>query len=87
LTIKEFLDLALDVLFSHPTFATKQACCVFLYDETKSVYKMTAMKKFPDELLETCKEIKAGWCICGLAASRKELVYKDCVDSEHLRSV
>ncbi|MBF0539109.1 MAG: diguanylate cyclase, partial [Nitrospirae bacterium] len=81
--IKEFLNLTLDTLFSLPWFAAKSVGCVFLYDETAGVLRMAARKNFPAQLVEPCKEIQVGKCLCGLAASRKELVYKNCVDSEH----
>ncbi len=83
LTIKEFLDLVLDVLFSFPCFAIKPVGCIFLCDDTASVLKMVAIKNFPTALLEPCKEIQTGRCICGLAASKRKLIYKDRIDSEH----
>ncbi|MBF0538968.1 MAG: EAL domain-containing protein [Nitrospirae bacterium] len=83
LNIKEFLDLALDILFSLSWFAVRSIGCIFLYDETEGVLKMAARKNFPRELLEPCKEVQVGRCLCGLAASRKEMVYKACIDSEH----
>ncbi|MBF0592981.1 MAG: EAL domain-containing protein [Nitrospirae bacterium] len=83
LDIKEFLDLALDILFSLTWFAARSVGCIFLYDEATGVLKMAARRNFPKELLEPCKEVQVGRCLCGLAVSRKELVYKDRIDSEH----
>lgn len=83
LDIKDFLNLALEILFSLHWFAAKSVGCIFLYDETAGVLKMTARKNFPIQLLKPCNEVQIGRCLCGLAASTKELVYKDCVDNEH----
>ncbi|MBF0539659.1 MAG: MCP four helix bundle domain-containing protein, partial [Nitrospirae bacterium] len=81
--IKEFLNLTLDMLFSLPWFAAKSVGCIFLYDEAAGVLRMAARKNFPAQLVEPCKEVQVGKCLCGLAASRKELIYKDRIDSEH----
>ncbi|MBF0316884.1 MAG: GGDEF domain-containing protein [Nitrospirae bacterium] len=83
LTIKEFLDLALDILFSLPWFIARSVGCIFLYNEEAGVLKLTARKNFPAQLLKPCNEVQIGRCLCGLAALRKEIVYKNCVDGEH----
>ncbi len=74
----------LDVLFSFPSFAIKPIGCIFLYDDTTSILKMVAIKNFPTALLEPCKEIQTGKCLCGLAVLKKRLIYKDRFDSEHV---
>ncbi|MCI4624947.1 MAG: EAL domain-containing protein [Candidatus Magnetoovum sp. WYHC-5] len=81
--IKEFLDIALDNIFSLVWFTAGSVGCIFLYDEKTGTLRMTARKNFPKELLEPCKEVQVGKCLCGLAASRKELIYKDCIDKDH----
>ncbi|MBV6342699.1 ATP-binding protein [Candidatus Magnetobacterium casense] len=83
ISIKEFLDLALDILLSLPWLAARSIGCIFLYDETTRVLKMQASRNLNIAISESCKEVQAGRCLCGLAVSRRELIYKNHIDGEH----
>jgi sigma-B regulation protein RsbU (phosphoserine phosphatase) len=44
---------------------------------------MKAEVQLPDSLLTSCARVLFGQCLCGQAASSREIVFADCVDDRH----
>ncbi len=83
LELREYLELALDLLFSVPWLSAKSIGCIFLFDPHTNTLKMTVRRNFPQQLLQPCKEVPLGKCLCGLAASSGEMVFADKIDERH----
>ncbi|MCI4627026.1 MAG: GGDEF domain-containing protein [Candidatus Magnetoovum sp. WYHC-5] len=83
LLLKEYLELALDLLLSLPWLSVNSVGCIFLYDKESHKLVLTVRRNFPKQLLNPCKEVQIGECLCGLAASTRELVYANSIDERH----
>ena len=84
LSLAETLDRVLDIVLEIEWLALDKKGSIFLADEKKSQLKMVAERNFGESLLKLCSTVEYGRCLCGLAAERREMVFKGCVDSDHV---
>ncbi len=73
----------LDVLFSIPWLTIESKGSVFVVEEKSDILVMKAQHGLPDEIKPMCEKVPFGKCICGLAASKGELVFVDSIDDRH----
>ncbi|MGR8929445.1 MAG: diguanylate cyclase domain-containing protein [Gammaproteobacteria bacterium] len=83
LSLKEVLSRSLDAVLSIPVFSLLNQGSIFLVSDEKNMLKMVAHRNLPDSLLQSCENIAIGHCLCGQAALRRELIFKDRLDHEH----
>ncbi len=77
-----FLAKALNIILSIKWLALEEKGSIFLSDGTDTLI-MKAQKNLHPALLEKCAKVKFGYCLCGLAASTKEIVFKSHLDHDH----
>ncbi|MBF0486525.1 MAG: GAF domain-containing protein [Nitrospirae bacterium] len=79
--IEVHLQRKLEVVLEH---LSQSKGCIFLYNEALKVLQIAAHRGFSDEQLAKCSVVPIGQCLCGLAASTKEVVFcSDCNKGSH----
>ncbi|MBF0317062.1 MAG: GAF domain-containing protein [Nitrospirae bacterium] len=81
-SLDDILREILTVVVSIPWISLESRACIFLVDDNKKVLRMYSSYNFDDEHLRICKEISFGQCLCGRAASQKEIVFSGGLHTE-----
>ena len=81
-TLKENMQHALDVIFSEPTFSFLKKGSVFVADDDETL-TMQVQHRLDASLQTACARLAFGQCLCGRAASSREIVFADHVDERH----
>ena len=77
--LEEFLEGTLDLLISNPWFSSELGGCIFLIEEEKpSLLVMKAHHGLPDRMIQLCRQVPFGHCLCGEAALTKKIRFSDC---------
>ncbi len=66
--LTNLLDLILKRILSVTSFSFKDKGCIFLMDEDEGHLRMAAGDKLDPEVLQRCREVARGHCVCGSAA-------------------
>ncbi|KWT82792.1 ATP-binding protein [Candidatus Magnetominusculus xianensis] len=83
-SLEVHLQRKLDVLLAHTQSSLVPRGCIFLYDEKLNVLQLAVQRGLSDAHIAACAVVPSGKCLCGLAASTKEIVFSsDCRDSRH----
>ncbi|MEO5361650.1 MAG: ATP-binding protein [Nitrospirota bacterium] len=83
-SLEVHLQRKLDVLLAHIQSSLEPRGCIFLYDEKLNVLQLAVQHGFSDAHIAACTVVPSGECLCGLAASTKEIVFSsNCRDSRH----
>lgn len=83
IALEEQLQRALDIAFSVSWLSLESKGSVFLVGEEPGVLTMAAQQGLAAPLLSTCARVPFGRCMCGRAASLREVQHAACVDSRH----
>jgi PAS domain S-box-containing protein len=86
LTMQEFLKKALDMILSSISWlGILPNGGIFLADQTEQVetLKLVTMHHLPPELQTLCAQVSFGKCMCGQAASTRDVQYSNCIDDRH----
>ncbi|MBF0380290.1 MAG: DUF3365 domain-containing protein [Magnetococcales bacterium] len=81
--LNQLLESVLKTIFSIPWLAILSKGSIFLVDKKSDELHMVAQHGLATELLSKCKSISFGYCLCGRAATSKEIVFKSSIDNEH----
>ncbi|MBF0538247.1 MAG: GAF domain-containing protein [Nitrospirae bacterium] len=81
-SLDDMLKDILSVIVSIPWISLESRACVFLVDDDNKVLRMRSSYNFSDEHLKSCNEISFGQCLCGTAASSKEIVFSSGLHTE-----
>lgn len=81
--LKEQLRLILQHVFSVSWLSLQSKGAVFLVGDDPGVLVMTAQCGLAAPLLSMCERVPFGHCLCGRAASLKEVQYAPCIDERH----
>jgi PAS domain S-box-containing protein len=81
--IEEQFQRTLDILFSIPWIALESKGAIYLLDQNSQVMLMKGQRGLPEELLNSCKEVALGHCLCGRAGATGEIVFANGLDSRH----
>jgi PAS domain S-box-containing protein len=85
LSLEEQLGRVLDLLLDLPWIALEQRGCIFLADESNESLRMVAHRAMADSMVQQCARVPFGSCLCGRVAQTGELLFTNCVDSNHER--
>jgi PAS domain S-box-containing protein len=83
LSLPEILRRSLDAILALPWLALESKGSISLVRGDAGTLELMAARGLPESLLHECARIPFGRCICGRAASMREIVYADCVDERH----
>ncbi len=81
--LKETLEFALDKILKFNWLEVQAKAGIMLWNEQTKQLEMFVHRGVGASLLNLCNRVALGRCLCGRAAERKALVFKDCVDEEH----
>jgi two-component system, sensor histidine kinase and response regulator len=77
------MDEALGLLLTVPWLSHKGTGAIFLKENESNELYLAAQRGLSDVLLEKCKQVPIGHCLCGLAAQTKKIIFSDHVDERH----
>ncbi|MEO5332627.1 MAG: GAF domain-containing sensor histidine kinase [Magnetococcus sp. YQC-5] len=81
--LRDQLRQALNKLFTIPWLAIEAKGAIFLADREQTRLTMAVQEGLDDALLVSCQTILFGRCLCGRAASQKEILFSNHLDSRH----
>lgn len=82
-TLVEQCERILDLIISIPHFSLQSKGAIYFVEDDDGVLYLKAQRGFSEQEIMPCRKIPLGTCLCGQAASQKELVYADRVDHRH----
>ncbi|MBF0613769.1 MAG: response regulator [Magnetococcales bacterium] len=83
LSLKEQLAKALEIILDVPWLAVQARGAIFLADPRTRRLTLIVQKGLSQGLLSHCSVVEPGFCLCGRAAQRGELVFADRVGDDH----
>ncbi len=83
LTLQEVLERIMDILMTIPWLPFTKKGAIFLKNGSGNELKMVAVRDLPDFVVNRCRSIKLGECLCGIAALNKDIVFVNHVDEKH----
>ena len=82
-SLDEQFERILVSLFSIPWLALQAKGAIFVLDDNLNELVIRCQQGLPQELVIRCGRLPLGRCLCGRAASTRELLFADCVDARH----
>ena len=80
---EDLLTRSLEVILQVPFIGHQQMAAAFLTDVRTGNLIMRAQIGMAKPLLEICKVVPCGTCLCGRAAQSGEILFSNCVDHRH----
>ncbi|MGN7611871.1 EAL domain-containing protein [Magnetococcales bacterium HHB-1] len=77
------MEKLLDIIFSVPWFSLHPKGAIFLLDEDSGALVLQAHRGFGRELLQSCRQVPLGYCLCGRAAQNGETLFVSHLDEQH----
>lgn len=81
--LKNQLQLILNLIISIPWLEVEKKGSIFLVEDDPGVLVMKAYSGLAPQLLEMCKQVPFGRCLCGRAALSGQVKFADRVDDRH----
>ena len=81
--LDDYLQKTLLQLTSVKWLSLQSKGAVFLMDEESGTLIMKAQYGFPLPLLERCRQVPLGRCLCGKAAAERKVQFASCLDDRH----
>ena len=83
IALEELLDRTLDLILSISWLAVESKGSIFLAGDEPGLLVMKSQRGLPKAIQRKCARVPFDRCLCGKAASAKELKFADRVDGEH----
>ena len=80
---KAQLDRVLSHLLALPWLASQPRGSIFVYDEIANQLQLKSHQGIAPQILEQCAVLDLGVCLCGLAASSKQIIFAEDNDEKH----
>jgi PAS domain S-box-containing protein/putative nucleotidyltransferase with HDIG domain len=81
--LEELLQRTLDLLNTIDWIALESKGSIFLVEDQPEVLVMKVQKGMASPILEACRRTPIGRCLCGLAASTRQIQFADGLDERH----
>lgn len=81
--LDETLGSCLDILLSVNWLPILPKIAIFLVKDEPDVLHMVAERNTDVQIKIMCKQVKFGYCLCGRAALKKDILHVGCVDHRH----
>lgn len=81
--LEDLLDRTLDLILSIPWLAIESKGSIFTVEDKPDILVMKSQRGLPPANQERCARISFDRCLCGKAASTKQIVFADQVDKRH----
>ncbi|MEO5377464.1 MAG: response regulator [Magnetococcus sp. DMHC-6] len=83
-SLEELMEKALQLILSNDWLTLLAKGSLFLIDSQEPhVLKMVTHIGLDNHLLKACARIPFGTCLCGIAAQKQEMVFKNALDDQH----
>ena len=83
ISLEEQLGRIMDAILSLPFLSLQSKGAIFLVEDKPQILVMKAQQGLPESVQTASAKIPFGKCLCGLAASKREIVFADCMDNRH----
>ena len=83
LSLRQQLDVALQIILSVSWLSIKYKGSIFLADETSQTLTLVAQVGLADALLIQCAKLPFGYCLCGRAAQTQALQFSNTLNHDH----
>ena len=83
ISLEEQLGRIMDAILSLPFLSLQSKGAIFLVEDKPQILVMKAQQGLPESVQSASAKIPFGKCLCGLAASKREIVFADCMDNRH----
>ncbi|MEO5370219.1 MAG: diguanylate cyclase [Magnetococcus sp. DMHC-1] len=82
LTLHRKLEVALEIILTVPWVAVQYKGSIFLTTDSDEL-EMVVHKGLNNFLLNACRRIPFGFCMCGKAALSRQIEFSSCLDARH----
>ncbi|MBF0110398.1 MAG: PAS domain S-box protein [Magnetococcales bacterium] len=82
LPLKRKLEVAMDIIHTVPRLALQAKGSIMLVTEEGDL-ELIVERNLSAPLLEKCRRVPIGHCLCGRAAESRELIFADAIDARH----
>ncbi|MBW1706981.1 MAG: GAF domain-containing protein [Deltaproteobacteria bacterium] len=83
ISLDEVLHRAIELILSFPWLIFESKAAIFLEEDDPEVLVLKAQNNFSETQQKTCGKVPFGKCICGRAASTREMQFADHIDVRH----
>ncbi len=83
ISLKEQLDKILFLIATTPRLSIQSKCSIYIVEDDPNTLVIGSQRGYSKEILETCSTVPFGRCLCGKAASKREIVFSDSIDHHH----
>ncbi len=83
MSMEKQLGVALDILLKLPWIAVEKRGVVFLYNAGNQTLEMVTHRNIHPILIEKCKSVPLGHCLCGRSAAAKSMLFFPHIDHHH----
>lgn len=83
LPLEKQLTVALDIILTIPWLAVEYKGSIHLFNPHNQRLELVAHRNLAPHLLTACAALRLGECLCGQAALKREIVFKNQLDVEH----
>ncbi|MBF0421828.1 MAG: diguanylate cyclase [Magnetococcales bacterium] len=77
------LEIALQIILTVPFLRVQKKGAIFLVDDHTGCLNMVAWHGLHPDIIQSCREVAPGHCLCGRALEGKTLLYSSRVDEHH----
>jgi len=85
LSLEEILEQAFDLIVNTPYLQLQSKGGIFLVEDDAEVLVMKVHRALPEQVKVMCSQVPFGTCLCGMAASTRQVQFAECVDDRHER--
>ncbi|RJQ17703.1 MAG: PAS domain S-box protein [Nitrospiraceae bacterium] len=82
-SFEEQLGRMLDIVLSIPFLPLLSKGCIYLVEDDPEVLVMKVHRGYTGEMQTACAKVRFGVCLCGLAASKHEVISCENIDDRH----
>ena len=82
-SLEDEMQYALEMILSISWVSLLARGSIFITDEATDELVMVAEKDLAKPLLTSCARLQMGQCICGKAASTRQMIFTNCLDHQH----
>ncbi|MBF0628430.1 MAG: diguanylate cyclase [Magnetococcales bacterium] len=83
LPLDKQLAVALDIILTIPWLAVEYKGSIHLFNPENGKLELAAQRNLNPHLLTVCANLGLGECLCGLAALKKETIFRSDLDADH----
>lgn len=84
-TLVNQLEIALELILSGSWLAAGNKGAILLNNEKTDSLELVVHKAMPKQVINSCKDVPKGYCLCGLAAASRQVVFASDIDERHSR--